>query len=66
MEAFYYAFGDDDLYVIAELPDDAAATAISLKVAASGAGTVRTTVLLDPATIDEATKRAVSYSPPGS
>ena len=66
MEAFYYAFGDDDLYVIAELPDDAAATAISLQVAATGAGTIKTTVLLDPEMIDEASKRVVSYMPPGS
>ncbi len=66
MEAFYYGFGDDDLYVIAELPDDAAATAISLGVAATGAGTIKTTVLLDPSTIDEASKRVIDYTPPGS
>ena len=66
MEACYYAFGDDDLYVIAELPDDAAATAISLRIAAAGGGTVKTTVLLDPSVIDEATGRIVDYTPPGS
>ena len=66
LEAFYYAFGDSDLYVIAELPDDAAATAASLTVGASGSGSVRTTVLLDPETVDEAVSRTVDYSPPGS
>ena len=64
MEACYYAFGDDDLYIIAELPDDAAAAALSLKASAAGGITVKTTVLLDPSVIDDATKREVSYSPP--
>jgi len=66
LEAFYYAFGDDDLLVIAELPDDAAAAAISLGVAATGAGTIKTTVLLGPSTIDDASKRVIDYTPPGS
>ena len=64
LEAFYYAFGDDDIYIIAELPDDAAAAALSLKVFAAGSATVKTTVLLDPTVIDEAREREVSYSPP--
>ena len=66
MESFFYAFGEDDLLIIADLPDDSAAAAISLRVAASGAGTIRTTVLLDAATMDEAVKKIVSYTPPGS
>ena len=66
VEAFYYAFGDNDLYVIADLPDDVTAAALSLRVSAGGAGTVKTTVLLDPATIDEAAEKTVSYTPPGS
>ena len=66
IEAFYYAFGDYDLYVIAELPDDATATAASLVVGASGAGSVKTTVLIPPETVDEATGKAVDYRPPAS
>ena len=66
LEAVYYAFGDDDIYIIADLPDDAAATALSLTVAASGSATWKTTVLLDPSVIDEAVNRTVSYSPPGA
>ena len=53
IEAFYYAFGDHDVYVIADLPDDASATAISLAVGAAGTGTLRTTVLVTPETVDE-------------
>ena len=54
IEAFYYAFGDDDLYVIADLADDATAAAVSLRVSAGGAISVKTTVLLDPSAIDDA------------
>ena len=66
LEAFYYAFGDCDIYVIADLPDDASAIAGSLIVGASGAGSVRTTVLIPPETVDEATGKAVDYRPPAS
>ena len=65
IEAFYYAFGDHDVYVIADLPDDASATAISLAVGAAGTGTLRTTVLVTPETVDEAVKKTVNYRPPG-
>jgi uncharacterized protein with GYD domain len=66
LEGFYYAFGDSDVYVIAELPGDADAAAVSLAVGAGGAATIKTTVLLDPETIDEATKRTVAYRVPGA
>ena len=66
IEAFYYAFGDCDIYVIADLPDDATATAASLVVGASGAGSVKTTVLIPPETVDEATEKVVDYRPPAS
>ncbi len=65
IEAFYYAFGEEDVYVIAELPDDVSATAISLRVNASGLVKVSVTVLLSAADIDEASKKSVSYQAPG-
>ena len=34
LEAYYFAFGDNDVYCIAEFPDEAAAAAVSLAVAA--------------------------------
>ena len=64
LEAFYYAFGDNDVYAIAELPDDATAAAVSLRVSAGGAVSVKTTVLLDPATIDDAAEKVVNYAGP--
>ena len=66
MEAFYFAFGDADAYVIAELPDTVAATALSMVVNSSGGATLRTIPLIDPEEIDEATKKTVAYRAPGS
>lgn len=65
LEAFYYAFGDDDLFVIADFPDNVTASAISLIVNASGAVKVKTTVLITPEEVDQATKKTVDYRPPG-
>lgn len=66
LEAFYYAFGADDLVVIGELPDHATAAGFSLATAASGAAHSRATVLLAPEEIDRAAQLDGSYSPPGS
>lgn len=66
VEGFYYAFGDTDLYLIADLPDDATATAVSLNIANAGALDIRATVLITPETVDEAVKKKVPYRPPGA
>jgi len=65
LECFYYAFGDVDGYVIADLPDSISATAVALAVNQSGAASVKTVVLIPPADIDKAAKKAVDYRPPG-
>ena len=65
VEAFYYAFGETDLYVIADLPDNVSMTALALLVAASGAIDIKTTVLITPEEVDEAVKKTPSYRPPG-
>ena len=66
LESCYYAFGEDDVFAIADLPDEATAVALSLVVSATGAVGVKTTVLLDPATIDAAVEKSADYRPPGS
>jgi uncharacterized protein with GYD domain len=66
VEAFYYAFGDCDVYVIAEAPDNASAASISLAVGASGAARIETVVLLTPEEIDQAAKASVAYRAPGT
>lgn len=65
VESFYYAFGDTDLYVIAEMPDQASMAAIALSISATGSVTLKTTVLLTPAEIDEAAKKTPVYRAPG-
>lgn len=65
VEAFYYAFGSTDAYVIADLPDAATAAALSLAVNASGMVNLRTHVLMTPEEVDQAAKKSVSYRAPG-
>ncbi len=65
LEAFYYAFGDDDVFAIMDLPDNVSATAASLIINAAGAAKVKITVLLTPGEVDQATKTSVDYRPPG-
>ena len=65
MEAFYYAFGETDVYVIAELPDNASMAALALTLGASGAVTNKTTVLMTPEEVDDAVKMSPSYRAPG-
>ena len=65
VEAYYFAFGGDDFYLIADLPGHAAAAAGALTAAASGAISTRTVVLLTPEELDAATKLSPSYRPPG-
>lgn len=64
-EAYYFAFGSDDFFLIADLPGNAAAAAGALTAAASGAIRTRTILLLTPEDIDAATKLSPNYRPPG-
>jgi uncharacterized protein with GYD domain len=65
LESFYYAFGGTDVYIIADLPDNAAAAALSLAVSATNAISGDTVVLLTPEELDEAAKRTPDYRAPG-
>jgi uncharacterized protein with GYD domain len=68
IETAYYAFGDHDIILICELPDNTSAAAMAMAVGAGGTvSAYRTTVLL---TADEATRamnRAgeAAYQPAG-
>ena len=66
IEAFYYALGDTDVYVIGEVPDTNTATAIALTVNSIGLVSISTTILVSPEEIDKATKISVGYRAPGS
>ena len=66
LESFYFAFGDADVYAIAELPSDEAATALALSINQSAATTIKTVVLLTPEQVDTAAGMVPDYKPPGS
>jgi len=65
LEAFYFAFGDNDAYVIVDAPDNASVAAMSLTISASGAVNTKTVVLLTPEEIDRASKKGTTYTAPG-
>jgi uncharacterized protein with GYD domain len=65
LEAFYFAFGDSDAYVLIDAPDHASVAAASIAINATGAVHSKTIVLLTPEEMDQATKKAVSYRAPG-
>jgi uncharacterized protein with GYD domain len=65
LEAFYFAFGDDDSVVICDLPDDETAAALSLEISSSGRVEVSTTVLLTPEQIDRAREKKSGWRAPG-
>jgi uncharacterized protein with GYD domain len=66
VEAFYYAFGSDDVIMIADMPSNVAAAAVALSSSGSGAVRVRTTPLLTVEEIDQALEIETHYRAPGS
>lgn len=65
LEAFYYAFGPDDVIIILDLPNNVTAAAVSLGTSATGLVRVRTTPLLTVEEIDEALQVKLRYRAPG-
>jgi uncharacterized protein with GYD domain len=66
LHAFYFAFGDADVYGIAEFPDHATAAGVSLTVNASGAVHLYTTPLLSAEELDAGVHKSVTYRAPGA
>lgn len=65
LEGFYFAFGDNDAYVLVDAPDHASIAAASIAINATGVVHSKTIVLLTPEEMDSATKKAVTYRAPG-
>jgi uncharacterized protein with GYD domain len=66
VEAFYYAFGDDDVFILIDVPDNASAAAASLVASSTGAIHAKITVLMTPEELDAvAAKTVTAYRPPG-
>ena len=60
VEAYYYALGDSDVFVIIDGPDNVTAVAASLAVNAVGAVRLKTTPLLTAEEMDQAAKKGVT------
>lgn len=65
LESIHWAFGEKDVYVVCDLPDDEAAAAASLRVSASGMVRSDVVKLLTAEQVDTATDRQLEYRPPG-
>ena len=69
LESFYYAFGDHDVVLVADFPDNESAAAISLAATSGGAvKSIKTTPLMTKSQGMEAMRKAAGagYRPPGS
>lgn len=65
LECMYYAFGDTDVFVIVDMPDNVSVCALATAINLSGAVSLRTTVLLTVEEVDMATKKLPNYRAPG-
>ena len=63
LENFDFALGDADVYAVVDLPDSAAAAALSLTITGGGVASVRTVALLTPEEGDRAARLHPDYSP---
>ena len=67
VEEFFFAFGEDDAFVICDLPSNEAAARLALTVSASGRVTVTTVPLLTVQEIDEiCAAEKLNYVAPGT
>jgi uncharacterized protein with GYD domain len=65
LDAFYYALGDHDAYVIVDIPDAVSAMALSIAINSTGGVSLKTTPLLSVEDMDTAIKKKVNYRKPG-
>ena len=61
VDSMYYAFGDTDVYVTIDAPDNITVATLVMSVAATGTIAVKTTVLLTVEEMDEAAKKSFAY-----
>lgn len=66
LEGFYFALGQDDVYIVCDLPDNVAAAATSMSAAASGMVVNRMVALLTADEVDRAAALRLRYDAPGA
>jgi uncharacterized protein with GYD domain len=65
LEALYWTFGERDWVLLADLPDNASATAFSLSVSGTGLLRVVTTTLVSAEEMNDAIQKKVNFQAPG-
>jgi uncharacterized protein with GYD domain len=65
VESFYYAFGEHDVILIVDMPDNTRMASLSLAVSAAGLAHCETIPLLTIEETDSALGKEVSYRAPG-
>jgi uncharacterized protein with GYD domain len=65
LEALYFALGEDDAYLIVDMPDHASLAALGIAASATGLVRTRTTALMTVEEVDQALAKSVNYRAPG-
>jgi uncharacterized protein with GYD domain len=66
LESFYFAFGNDDVIIICDLPDNETAAAMAMESSASGRVSTSTTVLITPEEMDRSREKKSGWRAPGA
>jgi uncharacterized protein with GYD domain len=66
LDAIYFCLGENDVILIADMPDHLGAAALASAACASGMARTKTTTLLTVAEADEALAKPVTYRGPGA
>jgi uncharacterized protein with GYD domain len=66
LEAFYFAFGETDVYSIVDLPDNVTAAAMAMNISAAGSVRAEVKALLTPEEIDRSARTKMWFRPPGT
>ena len=66
LETLYFAFGDTDVFAVAEFSDNMSAAAVSLAANAAGVVHVKATVLITPEEMDQAARKCEGLRPLGA
>jgi uncharacterized protein with GYD domain len=65
LDDIYYTFGNSDVILILDLPDNATAAGFAINAASTGLVRVKTTPLLTVEDVDNAVGKNVQYRAPG-
>ncbi|MEV1287788.1 GYD domain-containing protein [Micromonospora sp. NPDC049679] len=66
LESFYFSLGEEDLYLVCELPDVKAVMALTIHVNADGGSIANSVELLSCEEIDAVVKQKIDFAGPGS